>query len=283
MAGSTGNSRLGSPAARRGGLCALSVFLLGACSLPLPPWGARPQLEVVLPPSPDAWKPFGKLSYLLVLPPEAAGGEARTLQWDAGGPPPRLSLAKRCNLPLLAYPLLAGRSDLLKPAGALYPISLDERGRLRFSFRDGFLAGLLFPLSGETDLLASINASRLGEEIWERSQGDPWIIDRERILKTLAYGTMRSDRITPLPAYDLTIRPVTGGWISADPFRAPVEAEDGAAALALGSLPLGVHHLLRAGPAASGGAAPECLDIEVSGTGWLWMDSITGDGGDGRW
>lgn len=278
---------------------------LAACSLPIPQWGTNSELEVRLPAPPPAWEPFGALAYSIVLPAPQPGQPSPSLRVDAGARSIHLTIEKSINLPILAYPLLQGRADLLRPAGGVFPFSLDERGRLELSYRDGFLAQMLFPLYGKNDLIAAVNVERLSEAIWERSLGDPWSVDRERILVTLVYGTMRSDRISLLPAFSLSISAHPGIWIAGDPFRAPLTVPLDSRAFELDRLPTGIHHFFRVsedattesksitGRGASDlGAEPrvmwmppplERIDLIVSEDGWLSLDSTTGDAESGRW
>lgn len=278
---------------------------LAACSLPFPQWGANSDLEVRLPTPPPAWEPLGALAFSIVVPGRQSGEPPPSLRVDAGAPSIRLTIEKEFNLPILAYPLLEGRSDLLKPAGAVFPFSLDEHGRLELSYREGFLAELLFPLYGKNDLITAVNVARLSEAIWERSSGDPWSLDRRKILVTLAYGSMRSDRISLLPAFDLSIRARPGVWVAGDPFRASLVVGPEHPRLDLDRMPTDVHRFFRVGDPASSkptsaehrgsasvGARPavmwvppplERIDLVVDEDGWLSVDSATGDAESGRW
>lgn len=274
---------------------AAALGCLTGCSFPVPQWGSSSELEFVLPSTPAAWSGFGALDYSIVLPPRAGGGASPAARVAAGVENVQLTLEKGINLPVLAYPILDGRTDLLKPAGAIYPSSLDDRGRLVLSYRDGFLAELLYPLSASEELISSLNVERLREEIWTRSQGDPWLLDREEILIALAYGNMRSDKISLLPSFDLSISAPVALWVAGDPFRAPCTAAAEHPELELAGVAAGVHHFFRvelpAEAAANAGTlsvlpAPprhERIDVVVSEGGWMSLNSTTGDVESGRW
>jgi len=275
---------LGNGAVVRGAwMLAVAAFLsaaLGGCR-----WdsggGELVSVEVLIPEPPPAWSACGSLDYRICFPAAAASGEGRIesvdLQRSGADAPIDLQIPKRTNLPLLLYPIPSGsgRADLLRPAGAVFPYSLTAEGRLAFRYEEGFLADLLFPVSRQVGLLEAVNVPRLRSEIREKSEGDPWGLDRGAILETLIYATMRSSRIRMLPRYSLSIPAAAGGWFWGDPFRAAVESDG---RLSLSEVPAGTHALLR-----MSGDMSSYLLLEIDERGWSSFETATGAGESGRW
>lgn len=272
----TSRRRIGSIRSRRVARVLVTLALLGASSCYLPQLGNQIELEVVVAPQPAPWERFGPLDHLIVAP--AAAGGAVEARVAAGQGSVRLKIEKRTNVPVLDYPLLAGRRDLLKPAGAVYPIDLEKRGRILTSYRDGFLAELLVPVSSAGELLGAVNVRRLRREIWERSNGDPWQLDREAILQTLLFGIMRSDRIRARPCFDLSLEANPGTWACGDPFFGQVVVDSDRSLMVLEDLPIGAHHFLRVAD-----EMYEQIDLQVNEAGWEWMNAATGCGGYATW
>ncbi|HUX20249.1 MAG TPA: hypothetical protein VMW69_03350 [Spirochaetia bacterium] len=288
----------------------LSILVFSSCSLPLPHWWRSIEVELSLPDQPKWWSNLGAISYLIVM--ENPPGNQSTLSLESGAAQAHVHITKGGPVPVLAYPLVGGRSDLLRPAGGIFPFSLDDRGALVLSFEDGFLSELLMPVTRAGDLAGALNIARLQSEIWERSEGDPWVLDRDAILGTLVYGAMSSNRIKNLAAFRLEIEATPGLWYSGDPFRGPVVVTPELKIFDAGELPVGVHHFFLHGDdgpelelsAAKGAsvaprgeipvlttravssshmAAITRLDLMIDEVGWLSVNSVTGDVASGRW
>lgn len=255
-----------------------ALGLLVGCSDVLPKWGRRIEIEIIVADPVAPWDRLGALDHLIVLPTVRGDDTTSESRVVAGQGSLRLTIEKRTNLPILDYPLIAGRSDLLRPAGAVFPLDLEGRGRISTSYREGFLAELLVPVSATGELLEAVNVRRLRREIWERSSGDPWRLDRDAILQTLMFGAMRSDRIRARPCFDLSLEARAGTWVSGDPFYGPIVVGSEQPVLALRGLPSGAHRFFRVDD-----DMVERIDVEVTDSGWEWMDVLTGCGGSGRW
>lgn len=251
----------------------LFVCLFIGCA-PLPQWGKQIELHLLLPPPPSQWACFGALDYLILVPEPSEEEPFTTVRVPAGSNAVRLTVGKRTNLPLLAYPLLEDRPDLLRPSGGVYPLDLEKGDVVRLSYRDGFLAELLLPMCAAGDLLEALNVSRLRRETWDRSLGDPWSLDREAILETLLYGSMRSGRIRRRPSFELSIEVPAGTWVAGNPFIAPILAPPARPLLELHGLPTGVHRFFR---------NDDRIDVAVTEQGWLSVDRATGAAESGRW
>ena len=254
----------------------LSVVLLGGCSFPMPGFGRTARLTVRVPPPPPAWEGLGRLSYRVTAFGPDGEIESELLEKDARQAV--LAIEKGVPIPLLAYPLIDGRSDLLRPAGGVFPIDLDRHGTLELSYRNGPLAQLLIPIVQNEALARSISVPRLRNEIWERSDGNPWLVDREAILETLLYGVMRSDRIRQLPAFVLQGRFSPGLWISGNPFEEGFAFGGAEPLLVELTLPVGMHHYFRPGPKGS-----ERIDVEIDEAGWTILNEISGSAEFGSW
>ena len=257
----------------------------------------RVEVGVELPARPQAWARMGPLGYRIIVPP--SGGDpgmtvelppigdraaARPAGFDlapeGSAAAARLIIPKRMNLPLLAYPIPGGceRTDLLRPAGAVFPYSLAPDGCLVFRFEDGFLADLLTAVCGQGELLSAVNVPRLRDEIFEKAASDPWILDRGAILETLVYATMRSSRIRLLEHHSFDVPAREGEWVWGNPLRKGVTTSEGV--LPIVELPVGTHVLFHA---AGGSNIEDRILLRLDERGWQWLDVLTGSAGSGRW
>ncbi len=297
-----------------------AIGLCAGCSL----LGDSVEVDILLPDPPPQWEPIFRAeespSFLVRAPGRGRLPQELLVSAPARGcgePACRLALPKRANLPILAVPLIQGRTDLLRPAGGFFPSGLGEDGRLTLTWREGFLASLLLSLAERGSLIEAVNARRLGEEIARRCGGDPWSLDREAILTHLALGSFRADRIKQLAARPLVLHAAPESrWVEGDPFRPELQA-DPLGALRLEGVTPGFHAYFRvdaaaaskavanpeaAGVAAAGlpdgaggseaaanpeaaavAAALERLDLSVSDEGWIARDAATGAAESGRW
>lgn len=258
------------------GALILAGALLCGCSFPKPPFGRNIELAIRLPPPPAAWEPLGRLSYRLVA--FGPDWEAESELLEQGTRQAFLSIEKGGPIPVLAYPVIGGRADLLRPAGGVFPLTLDPHGILELSYPNGPLAALLVPVIQNEALARSVNIPRLRAEIWERSGGNPWLIDREAILETLLYGVMRSDRIRNLPEFVLETSLSPGSWVSDNPFEGTVEIGGAAPRSVELALPGGIHHYFLAGRGAA-----ERIDVEIDEEGWTVLNRISGSAEFGSW
>lgn len=260
----------------RVGALILSVVLLGGCSFPKPGFGWTVELAIRLPPPPLTWKELGRFSYRIAT--FGPDWETESELLEQGTREAVVTIEKHSPTPLLAYPVIDGRADLLRPAGGVYPFTLDSHGTLELSYRDGPLAQLLIPVVQNEALARSISVPRLRSKLWERSDGNPWLIDREAILETLLYGVMRSDRIRALPTFVLEASFPSGVWVSGNPFENTIEVDGGEPRPVELVLPAGTHHYVLAGP--EGG---ERIDVEIGEEGWTVVDGISGSAEFGSW
>jgi hypothetical protein len=208
-------------------------------------------LQVVLPQPPRHWQAaFPSLRYRIVIP-DPAGGCTRL--YTAGQDrAPVVELPKLVNQPLLAYPEVPDRGLELPPAGGLYPLDCDlTTSRIRLSWEQGMIAEILARLWSRGVPCSGLNTPRLRREVEERSNGDPWSLDLNRLLAALAEGEFRVTDIRCAACRELVLDPGAGLWFLESPFRRPAAVESGEE-LKLSSVPLGFHLLIESsGPVMS--------------------------------
>lgn len=139
------------------GLALLAGFPLIATGCSLIASDAR--VELRLPAPPEQWRGLassntsaGAVGAYRIRAPGRDGDPACDLTVTAGGGTVQLTLPKRANLPVLAYPVFEDRIDLLKPAGGIFPLDASAPGAtavacLTLSWAHGFLAEVLFALA----------------------------------------------------------------------------------------------------------------------------------------
>jgi len=143
-------------------------------------------------------------------------------------------------IPVVAEPIVDGLK--LPPSGGLYPIDSDSDGRLVLKWENGFVCVILLELARRGIALDFINTERLCNEIEARSRGDPFNLDKIKILESLASGKFRVTDIKPLPSRTVTLIPGAGTWITESPFSPLYDTHKGEI-LDL-TLSYGYHHLI---------------------------------------
>ena len=151
----------------------------------------------------------------------------------------------------------AGHGRLLRPAGAVVPVSAVRSGALEVTWERGFLASLMLDLWRGGAYPWLLNLERLDREITARAAGNPWQLDREAILAALAADTMGSAALRPLPRRRVELQLPAGHWVWWNPLDPPLQS-DGRSPLAL-AVPVGYHLML-----ADDGRA---LALQADGTG----------------
>jgi hypothetical protein len=173
--------------------------------------------------------------------PDADGASKRS-PWLADR---ELSIPKEPNWPVLAVPLARDGQVRLPPAGAVWPLDLASGGQeLALSWEGGPLAEALLALRRERVEVSSLNTSRLGLEMRERSGGDPWRLDLIYLADRLASGQFQVTDIRALPCRDVLLSIPAGQWFLESPFQLPQSAAEGEALLLM-QLPFGEHRLFR--------------------------------------
>jgi hypothetical protein len=219
------------------------------CLLSCGAFGPQAQIDVLIPPPPSHWtQAFPDLAFRLVFP-DAAGREQEVRVPDPAKPV-TINCSKTGNTPILAYPFCArdeegemGRAGILRPAGGMYPGSLDESSpqpTLALDWRDGAVATVLCRLISLGRDTSLINAARLAR--YFREAGDPWKLDLQRIEEELARGEFTAYDIDVLPCRDVYVNAGAGEWFMESPF-ATVTTLTREGTLSLTGVSLGMHGL----------------------------------------
>ncbi len=176
-----------------------SFFLLLACS-----YGRETNLRLILPDLPDPrLSRGGQLSFVVRYP--GRDGSVETVELEPGAKTLAVSLPKMMNTPVLAYPVLGWEEGYLLPCGAVFPLDLNGKQELRLSWERGFQADLFMTLLDQGIPLEHFNAPRLCSEIQNKCRGNPWSIDKERLVTVLRFGTFRADYIVQLKEYAVDV------------------------------------------------------------------------------
>lgn len=227
---------------------AVGAFCLLSCSA----FGPLAHVDVLIPTPPAHWtRAFPDLQFRLVFPDSAGRGQA--VRVTDPGKPVAIDCPKTGNIPILAYPVSArdqqGNTDqagLLRPAGGMYPGSLDEssqRPTLVLDWRDGAAATVLFRLLSLGRDTSLINAARLAR--YFRDAEDPWNLDLNLIEEKLAAGKFTAYDIDKLSCRDVEVNAGRGEWFMESPFST-VTSLIGEGTLSLAGVSLGMHGLFSA-------------------------------------
>ena len=212
-------------------------------------FGPLAHVDVVMPAPPQHWsQAFPDLEFRLVFPDSA--GREQVVRVTDPGKPVAIECSKNGNTPILAFPSCArdpegqtGRAGTLRPAGGMYPGSLDEsspRPTLVLDWRDGAAAAVLFRLISLGRDTSLVNAVRLAR--YFRDAADPWNLDLNLIEEKLAAGKFTAYDIDELPCRDVDVKAGTGEWFMESPFSTVTSlTRDGT--LSLPGISLGMHGL----------------------------------------
>ena len=190
--------------------------------------------------------PISSSGWSFRIPP----GREQAVRVTDPGKPVAIDCPKNGNTPILAFPVYAGdppgetgRAGMLRPAGGMYPGSLDQsspRPTLVLDWRDGAAATVLFQLLSLGRDTSLVNAARLAGYFQEAE--DPWNLDLKLIEDKLASGKFTAYDIDKLPCRDVDVNVGTGEWFTESPFSA-VTSVTGNGILSLAGLSLGMHGL----------------------------------------
>ena len=208
---------------------------------------------VRFPELPPAWRHF-EVALQLTLVDGRDGRERRlpaarpgaTLALPVGRYPASVIVARpqvtgRASMGATA-PVAHGGGRLLRPAGAVVPISDVRSGALEVTWERGLLASLVLDLwrGGASPWL--LNLELLDRELAARAAADPWSLNRKPILAALEADAMSSTAIRPLHRRNVELQLPAGRWVWWNPFAPPL-LSDGRSRLAL-DVPGGYHLLL---------------------------------------
>lgn len=214
-----------------------ALIFLGGCDL----FSPSTRVKLSLPPIPAHWqKAFDNLKFQLLF--NGPDGKKQCIIIPAGSSLIEVCISKRQNSSFLAYPLMGEDEIRLPPAGALYPLNMGEGNTLALSWEQGVASLIIFRLiSGGIDL-STFNTLRLSQEIMERGNPDPWVLDIDYIIEKIALGAFRVTYIKAAPARNIELPVDPGSWFMESPFARLIEIEN-SEILILEAVPFGFHLL----------------------------------------
>jgi hypothetical protein len=212
-------------------------------------FGPGAEVVVTLPAVPDHWRAaFPDMSFLVVY--AGPSGDERRMTGPVGGSQLTIACSKRTNSPILAYPIAArdaargqGEPGFLRPAGGLYPLSLDpdaSEPTLLLTWDQGPLAGVVHRLATAGWDVSLVNAERLATYLMKHP--DPWMLDLDGVAQKIAEGAFSAYDIDLLPCRDVRVASGPGAWFLESPFAGLVPASD-AGTVDLPGVGLGEHAL----------------------------------------
>ena len=208
------------------------------------------ELRLVFPEPPAAVRErFGEPAWALEY---FEGGTARTEFSPAGSGSFSLRLSGAAPVPVAAYMVFGSRHDLFLPAGCLWPHDAGSGHSLALDWKKGFAAELLVRLGRQGYPVDAFNSGRFFRETVTRGAGNPWALNEELIITTLAGLSFRADRIKLLPAHAVNLPLPPGKWLPRNPL-APVAETAAGGLCAFGSLAEGYHRYYRLGASGSAG------------------------------
>lgn len=186
-------------------------------------------IEVALPPFPEAWRGAG--SWELSWTSAAGSGGPWTLPPDSTA---LIALPRRSEAVILCRASIGGALTL--PYGACWPQELTDDGTLYLSAAGGWAASAAARLYLAGMGECGLDIPRLAREVAERLD-DPWDLDPASILPAVVDGRLRADHLKA-PAYSpLELSGVPGPLSPDSPWGAPIEPDgEGRASV---SLPIG--------------------------------------------
>jgi hypothetical protein len=219
------------------------------CLLSCGAFGPLAHVDVIIPNPPSHWtRAFPDLRFRLVF--ADSSGQEQVVTVTDPGKTVAIDCPKTGNTPILAYPVSArdpqgekGQAGMLRPAGGMYPDSMDEtsaRPTLVLDWRDGAAATVLSRLLSLGRDTSLINAARLAR--YFRDAEDPWKLDLNQIAEKLAEGNFTAYDVDELPCCDVVVNAGRGEWFTESPFSA-VASVTGEGVLSLAGVSLGIHRL----------------------------------------
>ena len=199
-------------------------------------------------------------------------GAERELSTDGSASGVEVEIPKHPGLAVLVYAHYRDSRFVSLPAAAVFPYDLDGKGRLEARYERGFAGVVLHQvLFG----LPSFNTKRFVEATAERGEGNPWLLDRERVVDRLMAGRFSTIYLRLRERFPVTVSAPPGVYVADNLLVAPRETEaDGSIPVAAGSdegtdgelqtlslvLPAGHHNFARVG---EGGAPPVTFSVVV--------------------
>jgi hypothetical protein len=222
------------------------------------------EVTIVFPPIPAAWAgKFQSFDYTIEYPNENGGIEKVFYSTDSREI--RIRIAKMGYVPILCTPIANGIE--LYPCGSVFPFgeinTTNGTTTCHLSWELGFVSEILSTLIERGYDINALNVPRLITEIETKAEGDPWKLDKTKLMEGLVSGEFSVYDIDSLQCGYIEISPVSGIWLSVNPFQSPVTArEDGT--IAIENLTYGFHRFV-------GAQDTEILDIFIDEKEAFWI------------
>ncbi len=235
------------------------------------------EVELALPGLPGSWENrWGNLPFIIRYYDPGYG--IREKKTAPGQRFSTIRLSRITNNPVTAVPLLEKGNGgvFLKSAGCFFPHDIGNSGVMRLEWEKGFAAEILMDLNREAWLsLESLNLERFLCEIKKKSKGDPWSLNRRRIVEYLLKNKFRADRIKKMATHSLTINADEGIWFSDNPFF-PSSESGAAKRLKIDGIYPGKHVFFL-----SGGS--QLINLYITERNWYAVNPSTGSSESGTW
>ena len=160
----------------------------------------------------------------------------------------QISISKKYNTPVVAYPILKEQKFSLPPAGAIFPINYCQEGkdRITLTWEMGFPAYIFERLLNLGVDISTFNSHRFIDVIDEKSTGDPWSLNAELIMQSIAVNNFRKTHIKKAPCSDIILIIGIGSWFLESPFS-PIYNSDDNDILYIEGITEGFHRLFKIG------------------------------------
>ncbi len=238
----------------------ISVFawMTASCAY----FSAETSVNIALPEIPAKMKArLGEPYYVIEYPDDRCG--IRKAYAGAGAGSVSVTVPKTGIVPVLCTPCTE-RVSLFPGGCVISPETADtEQGGYAFSWELGFAADVLLSLVERGFDISAINARKLVDEIDSRAQGDPWALDRAKLMNGLVSGDFTVYCIDPLDVKTVVLSTLSGRWLPVNPLKQAVSANDDGT-LQLENLTIGFHRFLNANNSG-------ILDVSVKENETLWL------------
>ena len=127
--------------------------------------------------------------------------------------------------PISAFPL---SGFVCTPAGVVLSPGSPRPSRLMLSWENGFAASILLNLVREGVAPEAFNLTRFIDLCVERSGGNPWKLDRRRLIGDMLSGQLRVYSFSRLAELEIELElPISGLWYSDYPLELPIDVVSG--------------------------------------------------------
>ena len=155
-----------------------------------------------------------------------------------------LALARDFPAVVIAQPVFDDSLSPWKayPAGYIRATDHYVTKSISLLWEQGFAAQLLLELAEQGVNLTRINISRLAETIKERGGGNPWTIDKRKLIDDLSNGSLRYYSVRQSESVETFLSLPQGNWYGQYAYSPPIRFESGGQKVLLTE---GLHQLIR--------------------------------------